>query len=111
MARYPARQPSHWLNGPPSALDSSIPPSDPLSSAPLTAPRRRSATSPAAIGPITGATTVLTPARVPAARSTPKSGAAAAASSMQPAMTSRPTASRRCLTRSPSGTSAKSPSA
>jgi hypothetical protein len=84
---------------------------DPLSRVPLTTPRRFSATRPAAIGPTIGATTVARPMRAFAAMRSGKAGAALAASSNSPVRPSNVTMSRRCGSRSPSGTSKKIPAA
>ena len=83
----------------------------PLSSVPTTAPRRSSATSPAAIGMMICATTVVTPTRTLAPTRSPGAGAALAANSPSPVRASRLTISGRCGNRSPRGTRRKIPAA
>ncbi len=108
-AKYGARQPRYSPSVPLNVRASSMPPVAPLSSVPITAPRRSTGTSPAAIGDTTWAATVVVPTATLAASSTGRVGAQPAASSSTPVSPSRVVSSRRLGIRSPSGTIRKMP--
>ncbi|MFB6576554.1 hypothetical protein ACFCYC_03785 [Streptomyces sp. NPDC056402] len=74
-----------------------MPPVEPLSRVPSTAPRRSAATRPAASGPMTCAATVVTPTTAAAARSGASPGAQPAAS--RPGLLSRARDGRQVLYR------------
>ncbi|GLW01677.1 hypothetical protein Slala05_53080 [Streptomyces lavendulae subsp. lavendulae] len=107
--RYGARQPSRSPSVPLNVRASSIPPIDPLSSVPITAPRRSGAAIPAASGAISWAATVVTPTHAEAATRAGRAGAHPAARRPSPESRSRVTMKGRYGIRSPSGTSRRIP--